>query len=215
MRSISFLLFFFTLVIQLSPAGAYTIVLPSGKRVEGDLIGDDGATIRVRDPHEEAVSPPGEGKTAVPSAVRPTLPELARRLRLLRKGGSRVYTSADMDRLPEVEVFGSACCDGGEPAPKGVTSGRVPDERYWRTGVARLRKQVNDLREKKLRAEERSILTIRPRGGRKRILSFGGGEPVECKVLPDRQAQLRRAEYELDDFLEKARRSGVPWSWLE
>lgn len=237
MRLISFLVvsLFITLV-----ADAYTVVLNSGKQLYGTLIGHDSATIQLRDPYGVVLSikksivdlPATEwANSFVQKSEKPrdvvipgpppekSVVEIAHEVRTARKGNSRLYTKDDLNSMPEISTSNG---DGNSYDPVPARSEPELDESYWRKTAASFRKQLSSLKEKKISTEfscqkAREKRSRQIYGGNKRPSNLNDAfeEPAECKRFEEIQAQLNEAEWRWDEFTERARRSSVPWSWIE
>jgi hypothetical protein len=246
MRLISFLVVSLFLIFApylvgagLRPDRTYTVVLNSGKQLYGTYIGEDHATIQLRDasgvvlsikktkvdlpatdwansfvrrsekPQDVVATPPPPEKTVV---------EVAQEVRAARNGNSRLYTKDDLNSMPEISTSSEAIeyDAGSKPAETAL------DESYWRKTAASFRKQLTSLKDKKISAEYSCQKAQEKRsgqiyGGNKRPTNLNDAfeEPAECKRFNEIQAQFNEAEWRWDEFSERARRASVPWSWIE
>jgi len=176
MRKVSFLLilFFFTRL-----AFPYTVVLKSGRQLQGDWIGEDDVSIQVKDSAGVALSfkkanldlwqmetlNKCSGQSCQKQVVarqlttitRPQsfdqdnpLPGLAEQTRNSRTGRARVFSQADLATAPELSIIGTT-----EPvkSPKISESSSRKEERYWRQTAASLRRELSRVAEKKNSAD--------------------------------------------------------------
>ena len=230
-------LFVFLFVTQL--AWGYTVVLNSGKRVEGTLISDRESTIVIRDSKGVVISfkkaalnhdamnvanSQLEEEKPVEAAQRSGnlrgLADLARETKKLRTGKSRAVTLEDLTNTPQITVLGS------EEVPAQRDSGGKPSdtktEREWENRLWKMRQDVNRLRERRIEAST-SCEESRRKQQNTRITP--STKPVEllstykessaCRKLAEIESQLEQAETRLEDERELARRSGVSWQTLE
>ena len=238
MRFYSFL---FVSILFVSVCDAYTVVLLSGKQLHGKLVGEDSSTIQLHDssgiflsikktivdldatlkantqgrPSEHSIPPDDPAQPQQKGVV-----DVARELHATRTGNSRVYTKDDLNRVPEISI-------GSDPEYDSGTESEVPkdknlDESYWRKAAADLRKELTGLRERKIAAEfscakAREKKSTQIYGGNRRPsdLSQAFEKPPECKRFDEVQSQLNEALLRWDEFTERARKSGVPWAWIE
>lgn len=249
MRTLSFLLITF---LSASLAFGYTVILKSGKRVEGTRIGEDQTTIQLKDPSGmvlsfrkstldlEAMSAANVDSTG-PSysqlrsepallvktvaiqkkAPQKNLVEIARENRANRSGRARSLSLSDLANTPELSIVGSE-----DPAPSPETPERTGDlseeGHSWRLTAAALKKEMANLREKKIAAEV-ACQHARERRSNKRSRSHPQvidllpllEDPAECKRVSEAERRLTEAQTRWDDFEERARRAEVPWQWLE
>ena len=238
MRFYSFL---FVSILFVSVCDAYTVVLLSGKQLHGKLVAEDSSTIHFHDSSGVFLSIKKaivdldatlKANTKVRQSQTPIVPDdptqpqqksvvdVARELHATRTGNSRVYTKEDLNRVPEVSV-------GNDPEYDSETASEVPkdknlDESYWRKAAADLRKELTGWRERKISAEfscakAREKRSSQIYGGNRRPsdLSQAFEKPPECKRFDEVQSQLNEAVLRWDEFTERARKSGVPWAWIE
>jgi hypothetical protein len=237
---LSFLLVSFCLVHSLF---AYTVVLKSGKRINGELIGQDQSTVQLKDTkgvrlsfkkglldlaemdrlNRKIADPNRSSAKEIPKGKqeKKSLVELARELRSSRTGKAKVLRAHDLNEMPEITVLGTPYSVKDEPASRQRSEDRK-EERYWRDTARELRKDLRQLQEKKWRAED---ACARAESSRKRKNTAPHREPLdlasimresgECERVRDLQDQIRQAQLRLDDFLELARRSEVPRHWVE
>jgi uncharacterized protein YbaR (Trm112 family) len=235
--------FLFICLCLVHPLFAYTVVLKSGKCIEGELIGQDQSTIQLKDIKglrlsfkkdlldlalmERLNHQTPTGKVGSAQAVQKVKPEekslvqLAREARASRTGRARVLRRQDLHDVTEITVLGSAYPVTDE-SPVMQKSEHRKEERYWRDSARALRKDLQQLQEKKWRAED---ACTRAEASRKQKSTKLHQEPmdlasvmresVECERVRNLQDQIRQAELRLDDFLELARRSEVPRHWVE
>lgn len=223
---------------------AYTVVLKSGKMIDGQLVGEDLHTIQLKDisgvllsfrkelldlRSMEAANQPSSPDNSSVQASKPgvrkperSLVDVAREAKARRTGKARVIRAEDLTVLPELTVLGTA--DTESSAAPGRTpsgDGRQP-ERYWRQTSRSLRKDLEQLQEKKWSAQDRCL---NAESSRKRKKTELHREPIdlasvmresgECLRVRELEEQIRQAQVRLDDFLELARRSEVPRQWVE
>ena len=237
MRVLSFLLVSF---LCANFCHAYIVVLLSGKQLSGALLGEDRISIQLRDVSGVVLSikksrvdfdateranpaittqpPPPE--TVVQRPSEKTLVEIAREVRGRRNGEARIYTRADLDRVPEISV-GEEISNEIGVNPK-LESDAKDNESFWRKSAADFRKELTKLRERKIsaqfscrKAQEKRDTSIY--GGSKRPSNLNSAfeEPAECERLKAIESQLEEAEWRWEEFTERARKAEVPWSWIE
>jgi hypothetical protein len=237
-RLLSFVLSF---VLLASTAHAYTLVLRSGRRCDGDLIAQNQQTIQFRDRATGLVfsfkkQQIDESATAAANAVAatPAMPEssaadqpltvaeLARRLRALRTGHARVYTKEDLLHTPDVSIVGEED-SAGDSVPPPVSSGiGAGDERKWREEARRLRKELESVQDK-LSVAAPACEKARLRRNHDKLLPHDHPleltplmhEPSECRHFLELQQRYEAARAAIDDFEERARHASIPWRWLE
>lgn len=237
MRYVSFL-FLFILCFISEPAHSYTVVLKTGKAMEGTLISDTGDTLQFKGQDGifisfkksvldyEAMSdqnkPVEKSKPLPPpKQQKPSLVDLAKLSKSRRTGNARLLTEREISALPEITILGSTNPEVLKLTRDGTG---LPDssERYWRKSAQVLKKQLNAAREKKEQAasscaRSRGQLFRQPARGRKNEIPVleVSAEPAECVKANEKSRTLQDLERQWDDFSERARRGGVPWQWLE
>lgn len=231
--------FFLSLVLFVSAAHAYTLVLKSGRRCSGELIGQDDLTLQLRDPatglilsyrraqldapataaaNVRSSTPepsPADGDPAEPVRVA----ELARRLREQRTGRSRVYTPDDLLRAPAISVSGAT--ESSETPPV-VADANPGEERRWREEARRLRKELEAAQDRyaavmpacEKARQHRDEEKLNPHRHPLELAPLMQ-EPSECRRLAELQQRVEHAQSAIEDFEDRARRSGVPWRWLQ
>lgn len=240
MRVLSFLILF-TFVSQL--VSAYTIILKSGKFIEGEFLGEDQSTIQIKDPSgillsvkkysvdleatklKNSLKDRIEPAKSLPSSVRPvakSIVDIAAENRKKGKGG-KAYKKEDLAGLPEVSMIGSE--DGDSPdLPEIEEPVELPSkaELYWRKEGMALRKRLESLREKLAGVEDacnqaRQTGALRRTKPHKKVIDLLPlmDEPSACKKQEELLRQLEETQNRWDDFEIRARRAGVPWVWLE
>lgn len=237
MRVFSFLLVSF---LCANFCHAYTVVLLSGKQIRGTLLGEDKVTIQLRDvsgvvlsikksrldidatQQANAVIKSDLGRSEIVAAELPekTLVDIAREVRESRHGQSRIYTRADLDRVPEISS-GQEISDEFSDNVKTAIEAK-DDEKFWRKSATDFRKELSKLRERKISAQFSCRKALEKRdasiyGGSKRPSNLNSGfdEPAECERLTAIESQLEDAEWRWEEFTERARKAEVPWSWIE
>jgi hypothetical protein len=246
MRLISFLVVSLLVLLtttdvgaSLRPARAYTVVLTTGKQLYGTFIGEDTATIQLRDASGVVLSikkatvdlpatdwantfvrkpeKPVEAAIPLPEPEKSVV-EVAQEARSMRTGKSRIYTRDDLNSTPEISTSSEAI----EYDVRTTRAETTLDESYWRKAAATFRKELSSLKDKKISAEYSCQKAREKRsgqiyGGNKRPTNLNDAfeEPAECKRFAEIQAQLVEAEWRWDEFTERARRLSVPWVWIE
>lgn len=218
-------------------AYAYTVVLASGKRIEGTLIDDQQNTIVLKDSQgvllsfkksildlhamsaANRVSQQSEmPSTPVQQRSRPSIVEIAEQTRKKRTGKSKMVHLEDVDDSAPLSILGST----DEPALKPDRSATAVQEGPWRTRLWSLKKEINRLREKLIAAEssceqakDRQYAN-RTTPSRKPVnLMATYEETSECRKMTEIAAQLQEAESRWENAREEARRAGVSWQTLE
>jgi hypothetical protein len=219
---------------------AYTLVLLSGKQISGTLLGEDRITIQLRDISGVVLSikksridldathranPIIKADQARPEIVAEELPEktlvdIAREVRESRHGQSRIYTRADLDRVPEISTSDESAGEVIENVKPSTEA--KDDEKFWRKSATDLRKELSKLRERRISAQYSCRKALEKRdaaiyGGSKRPSNLNSGfdEPAECERLTAIESQLEDSEWRWEEFTERARKAEVPWSWIE
>lgn len=241
MRTISFLIL---LLLFVHPLFAYTVVLKSGKRIHGAFVAEDNATLQIKDsrgvilsfkrdlldldsmvrvnaqPEVEADLPePTEHRIEVRTRSRDIdLAAFADQTQKNRKGQARTLTAADLESAPELTILGTT--DEPKEAEIEPTSDR--NEQQWRKEAVSLRKELFRLREKRISAEascqhaEQRLSEKRTRPSREPApLLTTFQKPSYCERLAEIDRQIEYAQTRLEDFEERARRSEIPWQWIE
>jgi hypothetical protein len=221
---------------------AYTVVLLSGKQLSGALLGEDKTSIQLRDVSgvvlsikksridfdaTERANPIITTEPATPEAViqqpaEKTLVDIAREVRENRSGEARIYTRADLDRVPEISVGEQSEVFDESSGNAKSESNAKDDEAFWRKSAADFRKQLAKLRERKIAAQFSCRKALEKRdasiyGGSKRPSNLNSAfdEPAECERLRAIESQLKDAEWHWEEFTERARKAEIPWSWIE
>ncbi|HET6266391.1 MAG TPA: hypothetical protein VFG11_01650 [Acidobacteriota bacterium] len=235
MRVLSSLILFFLIATQLS---AFTVVLKSGRTVEGTLIAEDSVTIQLRDPAGtvlsfrkstldlQATTEANHTKSAAPAStgtvqVKPrSLPELAAQVRATRNPRIRVLTNADVDRTAPLAILTSS----EEPDYSGIpepVSVQPKEIESWLKKIASLHKQIDLLLEKQSVAsaaceQSKNGLPIsRPRKSHGVMVLDPLAPSGDCERLEVIRRQVEDAQARLADIQDQARKRGIPWSRLE
>ena len=218
-------------------ACAYTVILTSGKKIEGTLISDQESTVVVKDSHgvlislkkslvDQIATSAANKQEAAPvissgreSKKAPSIVEIALEAKRKRTGNSKTITSSDIENAPEISILGVEVQESSRTAKT-----RTPDtlERDWQRRLLAFKKEVNRLREKQIDAEssceqsKEKQFAMRTTPGRKPVdLMSTYRESSQCRKLTEITNQLREAETRLEQKLEEARRAGVSWQTLE
>ncbi len=241
MRIISFLIL---LLLFVQPLFAYTVVLKSGKRIHGAFVAEDNATLQIKDsggvilsfkcdlldldsmvrtnaqPEAEA-DLPKRTEHRIEIRTRPRdidLAAIADQTQKNRKGNARTVTAADLESAPELTILGTA----DEPKKQEIEPASDRDEQQWRKEAGSLRKEISRLREKRISAEascqraEQRLSEKRTRPSREpSSLLQTFQKPTECQRLSEIDSQIQDAQMRLENFEERARRSEIPWQWIE
>ncbi len=239
MRTISFLILF---VVFAHPLIAYTVVLKSGKRIEGTFVAEDKATLQIKDSRGvflsfkrelldmdsmSRVNPRSESDPQKPIEDTILVQKHSREIDLVafanqtqknRKGNARTVTAADLESAPELTIMGTE----DEPKPDEIEPASDPDEQQWRKEAVLLRKELFRLRERRISSEtscqhaQQRLSEKRTRPSREPVpllLSFQ--KPPECERLAEIDRQIEDVQLRLEDFEERARHTGIPWQWIE
>lgn len=224
MRVLSFLVL--SLLFH-STCFAYIVVLKSGKRVVGNLLGQDATTLQLKDPSGIVLSFKKSilNVDAMSIANAPTAETQADQ-KMQPKHDVRVYKNEDVSQMPELSILESDSAESPyaefeeENTPGTQADPKV--ERSWRSRVVALQKELARLREKKIQAEDsceqsrqnaNTQLTT-PQNKPVNILSLFE-RSTACKMLDEIALQLEGAEERWIDFETEARRAEVPWKWLD
>lgn len=235
MRTLCFLLPVFLFASSLH---AYTIVLKNGRRCSGDLISDSGSTYQLHDSatgvflsfkkeQVDAVAttaantPPKSPQPAAAGAserVTRGVADLAERLREQRTGRARVYTTSDLARTPEVSISGSQTPLQDVAA---VSSASL-NESEWRNEARKFRKELESAEDRATAAQSAcdkaqangKAAVVAPHDKPVQLQSLMR-PPQECTRASELNDRAADARERLLQFQERARRAGVPWSWLE
>ncbi len=228
------ILFLFTAQV----ACAYTVVLTSGKKVEGTLISDQESTIVLKDSHGVLISfkkslvdltatsaankrepVRADSSLSEPKRTTPSIVEIALETKSKRTGKSKTITASDIDQAPEISVLG---VEIPELARTGKTHSSGVSERDWQRRLQAIKREVNRLREKQIDAEssceqsKEKQYAQRTTPGRKPVdLLSTYKESSSCRKLTEISNQLVDAEARLELEREEARRAGVSWQTLE
>jgi hypothetical protein len=240
-RVFSFLLVSF---LCLNVCHSYTVVLLSGKQVCGTLLGEDGITVQLRDvsgvvlsikksridldatqkanPVEKTAARISKEVISDQQPHEKTLVDIAHEVRAGRNGQARIYTRADLDRVPEISIGEQPEDVGFDDNSAKSESDLKSNESYWRKSAADLRKELVKLRDRRISAQFSCRKALEKRdgsiyGGAKRPSNLNSAfdEPAECERLNAIEAQLEDAEWRWEEFTERARKAEVPWSWIE
>ncbi|MCI0415777.1 hypothetical protein L0222_23635 [bacterium] len=230
------ILILFLFIAQVSCA--YTVVLNSGKKVEGTLISEQESTLVMKDSQgvlislkkslvdlkatsaanqqkaAPVISPERESKRIQPSIV-----EIALETKSKRTGKSKTVTASDIENAPEISILGLEVQENSRTAKTKVPG---PSERDWERRLLALKREVNRLREKQISAEsnceqsKEKQFALRTTPGRKPVdLMSTYRESSQCRKFAEIVSQLREAETRLEQEREEARRAGVSWQTLE
>ena len=235
MRVLSTLILFCLIATQ---ACAFTVVLKSGRTVEGKLIAEDSTTIQLRDSAGivlsfrkstldlQAIADANRSKSVVPVSAEPvrtrpkSLPELAAQARANRNPKTHVLTNADVDQTAPLAVLSSS----EEPDYSGIPEPEVvslKEIESWQKKIASVRKQIDSLLEKQSVAsagceQSKNGLPIsRPRKSHGVMVLDPFGKSADCERLEVIRRQLEDAQSRLADLQEQAHKRGIPWSRLE
>ena len=146
--------------------------------------------------------------------------EIAREVRESRYGEARIYTRADLDRVPEISVGDEISAENSVNVK--LEADAKDNESFWRKSATDFRKELAKLRERKIsaqfscrKAQEKRDASIY--GGSKRPSNLNSAfeEPAECERLKAIESQLEEAEWRWEEFTERARKAEIPWSWIE
>lgn len=226
MRMLPFLLLCF--VIH-SSCFAYTVILKSGKRIAGTLIGQDQSTLQLKDRSGILISfnKAGLDIPAMNAANQP-ISHSPNNGSSQRKESARTYTKDDLEKMPVLGIVEGDSQEPIDPDPE-IEAGKstapsfsAKEEKSWRSRAVSLKKELAKLREKRIEAEAKceqsrenlsSRLTTPQRKPINMLPLFG--KPTACKMLEELTQQLDEAEERWDIFETEARRAEVPWQWLE
>jgi hypothetical protein len=232
---LSYLLLFLLSTAQF--AWSYSVVLKSGKKIEGTLVSDEGPTIVVRDARGVLISfkkdlldinqmtllnVQREASESLPSAASRTKPpglvEIAAAAKRQRTGKAKNVSADDLEGAPQISIIGPP----DEPpvtVSRSKETGREPD---WEAKLWPLKKEVNRLREKRVDAEasceqsRQKQFNARTRPSSKPVeLLSTYKESAPCRKLAELDDQLQQAETRLENVREEARRAGASWRSLE
>jgi len=207
--------FLFLVLFVTSSAFAFTVVLKSGKQIQGKLVSEDSQTLNLRD--GSGVLLHFQKRTLDLDAMRSVnaIKIAEAQASLPARKPARVYTDADLARLPELSEF-----SGPSETELPVVS-REPqvDESKWRKAAASLRKAKAkaELRwqtasAKCEKARETLIVPLK-----KNAITFvdPSDQPADCVKAEELRSQLDESMRAWDDFTDQARKAGVPWSVLD
>lgn len=218
-------------------ACAYTVVLTSGKKIEGTLISDQQSTVVVRDSHGVLISlkkslvdlvgtqaankqdPAPLVSNGRESKKTPSIVEIALETKNKRKGNSKTFTASDIDNAPQISIFGQELQESSRTT-KTKTPATV--ERDWQRRLLAIKKEVNRLREKQIDAQSSCDQSKEKQFARRTTpaskpvdLMSTYKESSQCRKLEEIENQLHEAETRLEQEQEEARRAGVSWQTLE
>ncbi len=216
-------------------AYGYTVVLTSGKRIEGTLINDQQTTVLIKDSHGVLISfkksildlpamSIANGKDRPDSVIDapakrkpPSIAEIAAETKKRRTGNARMITFDDIDEASAFSVMGSDVEPQQRSNAKSTTS-----EKEWHSKLWALKKEVNRLRDRYIASEssceeaKEKQYASRTTPSRKPVgLMSTYKETPQCRKMAEAERQLQDAEIRLDDAREEARREGVSWQSLE
>lgn len=239
MRNISFLLTIFSFFIH-QPVFGYTVVLKSGKTVEGARIAEDAYTLQIKDAkgvilsfRKSTLDLEAMGKTngnllfeksqiSHPTfrwgeidPPKPTLVELAELTKKNRRNSQKLRIK-DLQHLPALSILGT------EELSSLMKESSDQNETQWRRQSRSMREDLDALRQNKIaadaacrKARDRSMIKlVKPRRGSVIIID-PSEEPSECERAKELGKQLQSAQEQYEDFEDRARQAGVPWQWLE
>jgi hypothetical protein len=218
-------------------ACAYTVVLTSGKKIDGTLISDQQSTLVVKDSHGVLISlkksmidlvatSAANKEAAAPmissareSKKTPSIVEIALQTKSKRTGNSKTITASDIENAPEISILGQ---EVEENLRTTKTKRPSSPERDWQRRLWAFKKEVNRLREKQIDAEssceqskEKQFAKRTTPGSKPVDLMSTYQESSQCRKLEEIVNQLRQAETRLEQEREEARREGVSWQTLE
>jgi hypothetical protein len=232
MKVPSYLLLVFLFV---QTAHAYTVILKSGKRISGVAVGEHESTIVIQDASgvfisfkkdaldlsamAQVNSPVATQKMPERSTVHSkqrSIAEIASESKKNRSGKGRSFTQADHPR-GGISVLGS-----NEPDATPELPIIEPSEHQWQSRIARIKKEVNSLRERKISADaacessKQKQLSARTTPGKRPVdLLATYQQTPACSKAKEIDRQLTEAETRLDLLREEGRRAGVSWQSLE
>src|SRR5262245_55373768 len=225
MRVLSFLVlsFFFH-----SFCFAYVVILKSGKRIEGQLLGEDSTTLQLKDAGGIVLSFKKSliDEAATNSANTALEKNDSKNFSPSLKPSKHVYTNDDISRMPELSVIEgdtqASPYTNVDELETPLTRADPKEERSWRNRAASLKKELARLRERRIQAEASCEKSRQNASNR---LASPQKKPVNmlsifeqssaCKMLEEIGRQIQDAEERWDDFETEARRAEVPWQWLD
>jgi hypothetical protein len=204
------------------------VILKSGKRIEGQFLGEDSSTLQLKDAGGIVLSFKKTilDESATDAANAAPVKNDFKNSTLVHKTSKRIYTNDDISKMPELSVIQG---DGYESSNAEVEALDTPltradpkEERSWRGRAASLKKELARLRERRIQAE---ASCEKSRQNASNHLASPQKKPVNllsifeqssaCKMLDEIDRQILDAEERWDDFETEARRAEVPWQWLD
>lgn len=195
---------------------AFTVVLKSGKQIQGILLSEDSQTLNLKDSFGLTLH---FQKRTLNLDEMSTLnaPQQQNASTQRPHRSARVYTIEDLERLPELSQVSST-----ESAPETIVPDShesQPDESKWRKAAASLRKAKAkaELRwqtaEAKCRKAQDTLIVPLKRNS----ITFvdPSDQPADCMKAEELHSQLEEAVRAWDDFTDQARKAGIPWSVIE
>jgi hypothetical protein len=209
--------FLFLVLFVANSAFAFTVVLKSGKQIQGTLLSEDSETLNLRD--ISGVTLHFQKRTldldAMKSVNAITHPQAGAPAAADKKQIARVYTDADLARLPELSQF-SGSSESELPA---IARETQVDESKWRKAAASLRKakakaevRWQTASTKCEKARDTLIVPLK-----KNAITFvdPSDQPADCVKAEELRSQVDEAVRAWDDFTDEARKAGVPWSVID
>jgi hypothetical protein len=234
MQTVSFLLVF---LISAHLAFSYSLVLKSGKLLQGEYFAEEDLTVRIKDENGiilsikksnldlEATKRINElrssSKGALPVAQVSKQPKGSSQIVQDISERGRVYAQEDLAAMPEVSILGT---EKAVEVPVSEESIEIPSkaEQYWRKEGAALRKKLETLKEKRVAAQGKcegaqrtsSLKIGRPHRNPTNLIDLMDAPPA-CQQWQELASKVQEAEDRWAEFEIRARKAGVPWQWIE
>jgi hypothetical protein len=223
---------------------AYTVVLPSGEKIEGTLIKESESTIQIKDDSgavlsfsksaidmkttEDINKSNGTKPVTVVNDKEKSLAELAKETQQKKTGKARVLTKADLEKTPEISIMGSDQSVKEEPSGQKASSQKREEskektdadlknnELYWRQRAEDLRNNIGDLKKEHQDAEDDCIRAGGHNSYEYRADTSGQKHKNRaCKRADEIADNEKQAEDKLYEFEKKAALEGIPPDWIK
>ena len=207
-RSFRIVLATFCLLIFSQLAFAHYIVLKSGKKIEGDIVGEDATTLHVKQPDGVVITLKKDevdlsltfmvNETAAREENQSTQTARTTPQPQTRKA-TQTFTNADVKKMPEISVMGTSdsASTSAEHGNLKSRSQQPHGENLWRT-------EAKKLHTRKLTAIEYC---------KRRYRTTERDDTNESTYDPKCPA-IVEINKEIDDFKDRARKSEIPDQWI-
>jgi hypothetical protein len=228
----------FLVLLMASSCFAYEVVLKNGKILTGEVVSDNHELMILRDPSGvrlqirknqiDSIKTEERNKKTSTVAAQPKETEIVAPEKASvekPKTKARVYKKEDLEKMPELTVIGKEESPDGAAVTKELrdrAEREKEEEAAWNEEALRLDDQIQQAREAYEYNQsfcDKVIPDVADlRDGAYVILSAEQYEEqrrVACMEAEAAAKDLKRHEAEFEEFLEDARKQGIPPGWVD